>query len=108
MTNFLDMINDPEVQDELKEWLEPSIEIINQIKEFTEDTILEDSVVICEQDNLTLVLKYYLTCLLSEKHRADILKKREMLNKLNIPFEVQVEVYEPQQNPCLFLRSEKE
>ena len=105
MTNFFDFINDPDIYEELQEFLQPTNQIISDMKEFTKDTVLENiTAVVDQKDDNTLILRYYTTQQLTEKTRKEIEDKQHIIDSLDIPFNILVEVYQPYHMPSITIR----
>ncbi len=100
---FLDLIGDPELQEDLREWLHPTDKLIKKINDFTKGTILEDCYRTATEEENTLVLKYYLTDHLSKEDEEELTLREDILYEVELPLTVKIEVYEPLALPSLTL-----
>ena len=106
-SNFLDFISNPEIRADINEWLKPTNDILSQIKDFTEDTVLENAVFQAEQlSHNKLVLQYFLTEELTEDEANALIEKKNMILSIDLPFKIEVEIYEPRPLPVLTLRDD--
>ena len=99
---ILDYIEDETVRELLSDLLAPSNEIMNQLNAFKEGTALEFAMQNPDANNPgTLRIKYVVDHMLSLEEINEINDKKDLLDELDFPFTVRIEVYEPKKNPVI-------